>query len=181
MRAKVFRPIDDKNQRYKFDGHHKAHCNVALVWIDLSGMFVRLDFSSKGSSNDRGIFNQTDPFLRPEEFFDGEQHVLCDSGFVGTGRVVCPYKRGSGHDVPNRAEINRDVRSQRWINEHCIAILKNKFRSFMGCWPWREELWEVCLETVAMISNFIWRKTGSRIVPPARRIMERENERLLRT
>lgn len=181
VRGRVPRSTDPKRQRYQFCGHKKVHCNVALVWVDLSGLFIRIDFSSKGSSNDRGIFNGTDPFLYSERFFSNDQHVVCDSGFIGAGSVVCPYRRGSGYDDPNRTGINADVRLQRWINEHCISFVSNRFRSFMGHWQWAEELWEVAFETIAMITNFTWRRTNTRIILPACRLLQREDERILRT
>lgn len=48
--------------------------------------------------------------------FSDDEHVIGDTGFIGFALIVCYYKRNQGQNDPERRSINREIRSQRWLN-----------------------------------------------------------------
>ena len=169
-KVQTFRPKDPIVQESRYDGHHRIHCFAILVWVDVFGTFIRLDFTLSGSQHDRGIFNDTDPVREPQLYFGGSEHVIADTGFVGEGNVVCPFKKGVGDGFFYREKFNRDIRRQRVCNEWGIGLIKNRYRLFLGRWPFSPDLFPMCFETAAMISNWRWKRRGSTPVPLTRRL-----------
>jgi hypothetical protein len=60
------------------------------------------------------------------------QYILGDSGYNPHPHLVCSYRMGtSGNTTENiaRADFNHCVAKARYINEHCIGILKARWHS----------------------------------------------------
>lgn len=68
-KQRAWRPVDDVEQEYIFDGHHHFHAYTVLFWCDVYGQCIRLDFTLKGSMQDRGMFNMTAVGRKPDHFF----------------------------------------------------------------------------------------------------------------
>lgn len=62
------RPGDKEYQDKKYDGQHKFHFSCALVWVDVFGMILHVDFRNNGSYYDRSIFNDS-PIIRDLSFY----------------------------------------------------------------------------------------------------------------
>ena len=169
-KCRVFRPMNHATQQLRYDGHHKIHCFAVLVWVDVFGTYIRLDISLLGSQHDRGIFNQSGPMRSPNSYFFGEEHCIGDTGFQGEGRVVCPMKSNQGMHFVYRAMFNKDLRRQRVCNEWGVGYINNRFRMFLGRWPFSPELFPICYESVAMMANWRWRRRGETLVPLQRRL-----------
>jgi hypothetical protein len=92
-----FRPIDPNRQEALYDGHHHKHCSGDLVWCDVYGTTIRLDFVGDGFRHDRGIYNSSAPNTTPALYFSPGEVCIGDTGFVGGGdHLICPVKKNQG-------------------------------------------------------------------------------------
>lgn len=105
--------------------------------------------------------------------FTDDEHVVGDTWFTGPGPVFSLYKRNQGHYDPDRWTHNENIRSQRWLNDHSIWFHSNRFRSFLGRLSWRKDLWDLSVRNITMMSNYNWRVSGSWLLEPHRRFIER--------
>lgn len=179
VKSACWRPTTEPKQGMKYDWHHKIHCNAALVWVYFYRLPIRFDFTTLGSTHDSRIFTPADPVVNRADYFSDEETVIGDTGFIGPGLVVCPYKRNQGHSDPDRVARNRDILCQRWISKHEIGYLWTKFRVFLGRWSWREYSRKIILRNVAHISNYIWRVSSIRLLQPQQCFIERMDETLI--
>jgi len=101
---------------------------------------------------------------------------MCDTGFIGDGPIVCPFKSGEGGWFQYRTEWNKDIRTQRILNEWAVGWVNNRYRIFLGRWPYELHLHNFSYENVVMISNLFWRRHRNRLYPNDRRV-ERIQER----
>lgn len=47
----------------------------------------------EGSRNDRGLYNESEPFRQAEQYVSDGEKVIADCGFQGDGfHVICPLK-----------------------------------------------------------------------------------------
>jgi len=160
------RPSDAQEQLRAYDGHHHFHCFSVLVWVDVFGLIVRVDVCALGFFHDRRLFSQTGPQLSPATYFNGEQHAIGDTGFMGPSRVlVCPFRRNADETGVDRDAWNTDIRRSRIRNEWGIGDVKNRFRLFLGRWSYEPELLAPTFELCCMLCNWPWKQSGERIVP----------------
>jgi len=142
-----------------------------LVWVDVFGLIVRVDVYAPGSCHDRRLFTQTSPQLSPATYFDGEQHAIGDTGFIGSSRVlVFPFRRNTDETGVDRDAWNTDIRRSRIRNEWGIGDVKNRFRLFLGRWSYEPELFAPTFELCCMLCNWRWKQSGDRIVPLHRQL-----------
>ena len=167
------------DQEYCNDGHNHKHCFGSLIWMDCFGMFIHLDFSYKGSAHDRSLFVHSPITKNRHIYFSQNQNVLTDSGFSGWGPIMCPFKKGEALDFIFRAEHNRELRKKRVLNEQGIGYLSKKWRILIGRWPLAIELWEICIEGLVRLSNFLWRTSDSCLKPIELRIEEHKQYDIL--
>jgi len=90
----TWRPAEKSRQELEYDGHHKRHCIAQLIWTDICGLFIRLDFTLIGSMHDRGVSNGAGQILRPHEYFSSGESCTCDMGFIGEGPLFVHFKVG---------------------------------------------------------------------------------------
>lgn len=170
----IFRPGNDEEQADTYDGHHHIHCYSVLVWTDVFGIITRLDITLIGSRHDRGIYNDCDPFKYPTQYFSSNQLVIADLGFTGSGdHIAFPFKRGQGLWFEMRTSYNKDIRRQRIRNEWSIGLVKNRFRIFLGRWPFEDTWFPIIFTVASHLVNLRIRRSGTPPVP-----MERMLERL---
>lgn len=85
-----WRPSTELTRSEKYDGHDHMNCNAALVWINVQGLLIRLEFTNIGLQHDRHIFNSSEPLQNPSLYFTDDECVIGDTGFIGLRLVVCP-------------------------------------------------------------------------------------------
>lgn len=83
--AAIIRACTDQ----KYDVHHEKHCNAVLRWIGTHGRVLHLDLTTIGSTHDSELLINSDPLLLPTIYFIDEEIVIGETGFIGTGPVVC--------------------------------------------------------------------------------------------
>jgi hypothetical protein len=156
-----FRPTDPNRQEALYDGHHHKHCSGVLVWCNVYGTTIRLDFLGDGCRHDRGIYNSSGPNTTLTLYFSPGEVRIGDTGFVGEGdHLICPFKKNQGALYRWRAMWNRDIRKQRISNEWGLGFLKNRWRVFLGEWPYDESVFLESFTVAAMLCNMHFRRRG---------------------
>jgi len=151
-KVRRWRPTDTQEQLRAYDGHHYCHCFSVLVWVDVYRLIVRVDASSLGACHDRRLFTRTGPHLSPASYFDGDQHAIGDTGFIGPSRVlVCPFGRNAEEADVDQGEWNPNIRKSRIRNEWGIWDVKNRSLVSLGRWSYGSELFASFFELCAML------------------------------
>lgn len=179
VKATCWRPSSEPKQTKKYDGHHKKQCNAALVWIDVHRLLIRLYFKTMGLMHDNKIFNHADSFVRRTEYFYWWSTRSWRHRLRLTWACGLSIQANQGHHDPDSLTHNKNTRTQRWLNEHAIGYLSNKFRCFLGRSSWREENWELSLRHVAMTCIYVWRISESRLLETQRRFCERLDDEVI--
>jgi len=95
-----------------------------------------LDFLAgyPGSVHDNRVWCNTDQFLHYNNYFSRFQYLLADSAFATGVHLIAAFKRLRGLRVlPEDQELfNTYLAKARIKVEHCIGLLKNRFRSLRG-------------------------------------------------
>lgn len=165
-KQKAFRPKDKDLQEKRYDGHHHFHCFSVLLWTDVFGVIIHLDITLEGSRHDRGIYNISEPVRNPQTYFASEECAMGDTGFQGPGdHIVFPLKRNQSRHFGLRSQMNRDIRRQRIRNEWSVGLVSNRFRIFLGRWPFEDCLFPTVYTVAAMLVNYRIRKSGVMPVP----------------
>lgn len=112
-----FRPGDHVQQEKRYDGHRKFHCFAVLVWVDVLGTICRVDTALDGSMHDRTIFNLTASVQNSGFCSIDDEKFVCDTGFVGYGLVIAPFKKNQAANFLLRTMYNKDIRKHRICNE----------------------------------------------------------------
>ena len=92
-----------------------------------------------------------------------------DMGFGGSGALqrtmVVAYKRNEGTEWIHRSSYNRYIRRQRIVNEWEIGYINNRFRIFLGRWPFEKELFPIAYNTADMLSTWQFDIQGFALQP----------------
>jgi hypothetical protein len=78
-----FRPTDPYRQEALYDGHHDKHSSGVLVWCNVYGTTIRLDFLDDDCRHDRGSCNSSGPNTTPTLYFSLGEVGIGDTGFIG--------------------------------------------------------------------------------------------------
>ena len=94
--------------------------------------------------------------------------------YAGDGDLFFPYKRIESTLWLYRSKQNSYIRSQRMVNEWGIGFINNRFRVFLGRWPFEPELFPIAYQPLQ------WSPIGSSIATympkkPGRDIKKRSN------
>lgn len=81
-------------------------------------------------------------------------------GFVGDGSLIVPYKSNESLDWMYRAVHNRYIRKRRMVNEWGIGYINNRYREFLGLWPFGQELFPVEYITTDLLARWQFRRRG---------------------
>jgi len=155
-KVRRWRATHTQEQLQAYDGHHHFHCFSVLVWVNVYGLIVRVDVSSLGACHDWRLRTQTELHLLPASYFDGDQHAIGDTGFIGPSRVlVCPFRKNAEEADVDQGELNTDIRQSSIRNEWGVRDVKSRFRVFLGRWSYGSELFAPSFELCAMLCN--WR------------------------
>lgn len=57
-------------------------------------MFTHVDYSYKGSSHDRSLFNHSEIIVNKSKYFKNDQCALADKGFIGNGPILTLFRKG---------------------------------------------------------------------------------------
>lgn len=149
-----------------YSGHHHTFCHSTLVWTDVYGIIIRLDSCLQGSTHDRKLYNDSEPYRNPTQYFTDDESVIADTGFQGDGaHIIFPMKRNQCRSFHHRSDMNRDIRKQRIRNEWSVGLITNRFRLFLGRWSLESELFKVMFNVAGMLVNHRIRKGDVRPVP----------------
>ena len=83
-----------------------------------------------GSTHDNRVWRNCKMCINKEDFFRPVEYLLSDSTMTPSDVLVPPFKRSAGNDhLPtNKEQFNTQLAKIRIRSEHCIGILKNRFR-----------------------------------------------------
>lgn len=110
-----------EKEKLLFSGQHHSFCHYTLVWTDLYGLIIRIDINLNGSMHDRRLYNNSEPYRNPTEYFSEKEKLIVDTRFQGDGsHIVFPFKRNQCHGYVRRSHMNRDIRKQRIRNEWSV-------------------------------------------------------------
>lgn len=136
-----------------------------LVFCDLYGRFIRLEISDKGAESDRNLYTSSEVYQNPSDFLTAGQLGMADMGFGGSGALVVPYKNKESTEWIHMTNYNRYIRRQRMVNEWGIGYINNRFRIFLGRWPFEKELFPIAYNTAAMLCNWQFDRRGFALQP----------------
>lgn len=81
------------------------------------------------------MYNDSDLYRYPSNFFTVDEAVIGDTSFQGTGRhTIFPFKRNQFRSYLHGHEMNRDMCKQPIQNEWSVGLVSNRFRIFLGYW-----------------------------------------------
>jgi hypothetical protein len=159
-KSRRWRPKDPIRQELAFDGHKHAHVFSILLWMDVYGRYIHVDFSEVGAKHDRALFNKSHVMQDLDAHFTGDEVLMTDMGFTGEGPIVCPFKSGRALHFELRGLWNKMIRKQRMINEWGVGYISNRHRIFLGRWPYDDHLFPVCYENCVMLANWRFDRRG---------------------
>ena len=83
-----------------------------------------------GSTHDNRVFRNTKLYLKRGEYFSHREYLLGDSAYSASPIMVQSFKKQSGQAnlPPNNEFFNTRLAQVRIKSEHCIGILKGRFR-----------------------------------------------------
>ncbi|GJJ74991.1 nuclease HARBI1 [Entomortierella parvispora] len=135
---------------FYYDRHGKYSLNVQVVCdIDKRITFLYLGYSGKytasscderfhektltylncvGRCHDYFVFCKSGLWTQQHLFFDEGQYLLADSAYP-ISTVTVPVIKGQAGLTPDGRDFNRCVANLRACNEHCIGMLKGRWRS----------------------------------------------------
>lgn len=158
-RIRRWRSVDREEQEKQYDDHHKYHCTFSLLWVDVFGMIIHVDFTDDGSDHDRSIFSDRMIIHDQDHYFNDGEHFIRDEEFQGSGQFVSTLKIDQGLGYKYRGMVNRDIRKQVIINEWVIEVIKNRFCIIMGRCSLDEYLCLMLFKACAMLETGRWRQT----------------------
>jgi hypothetical protein len=108
-------------------GGYSLHC---LVICDDEMRILDYLVGYPGSVHDNRVWSKTDQCLRYHQYFSRLQYLLADSAFTTSTHLIAAFKRLRGvMNLPANCELfNTYLAKARIKVEHCIGLLKNRFR-----------------------------------------------------
>lgn len=86
-----------------------------------------------GCAHDARVYDNSAIARQPEDFFNGDEYLLADSGYTPDRRIIPAFKNYQTHRLtPAEAKFNYKLSNIRVRIEHCIGILKGRFQSLKG-------------------------------------------------
>ena len=120
------------------------------------------------------MYNECAPFRHPSSYFSENEYAIADMGFQGDGaNIITPFKKNQARHFQFRGQWNREIRRQRIRNEWSVGLVSNRFRLFLGRWPFEDTIFPTVYTVAVHLVNFRMRRNG---IPPVP--MERMLERL---
>ena len=88
-----------------------------------------------GSTHDNRVFRNCNLFLNRGEFFSQHEYLLGDSAYSSSAIMVQSFKKDAAHAEleANKEYFNTCLAQVRISSEHCIGILKGRFRCMKRC------------------------------------------------
>lgn len=148
-----WRPGDNHEQEFAYDGYKHAHVWAILVICDVFGRFIWLEMTDKGAESDRTLYTESDVYRNSDQYLSLGHHGMADMAFAGVGELVVPFKTNESTSWMYRTEYNSTLRKQPMVNEWGTGFLNNRFRLFLGRWPLEKGLLPVAYKTAAMVVN----------------------------
>jgi DDE superfamily endonuclease len=159
-KTRRWRPKDTIRQKLALDGHKHAYVFSILLWMDIYGFYIHLDFSEVGAKHDRALFNKSHVMQHLDALFIGNEVLMTDMWFTGEGTIVCPFKSGRALHFELRGLWNQMIRKQRMINEWGVGYIRNRHRMFLGRWPYDDHLFPICYESCVMLAYWRFDRRG---------------------
>ena len=88
-----------------------------------------------GSTHDNRVFQNCNLFLNGGEFFSPHEYLLGDSAYSSSAIMVQSFKKEASHAEleANKEFFNSCLAQIRISSEHCIGMLKGRFRCMKKC------------------------------------------------
>ena len=124
------KPVRDGEDYYSVKGCYGI---AGMVVCDDTKRIRHIYVGWPGCAHDQRVFTNSRLYLRPDQYFEGQEYLLADSGYTPAPTIVPAYKRLPHRQLTaDESAFNGKLSSKRVTVEHCIGILKAKFQSLRG-------------------------------------------------
>lgn len=100
-----------------------------------------------GVESDRNLYTSSDVHHNTELYISNGQHGMADMWFAVDGELFVPYKRNESTSWFYRAKHNKEIRKRIMVNERGIRFINNRYRLFLGRWPFESDLFPIAKRT----------------------------------
>ena len=108
--------------------------NVMIVCDD-RGRVIYYNAGWPGSTHDNRVFRNSNLFVKRGEYFSHQEYLLGDSAYSSSTVMVQSFKKEASNAElePDKEFFNTRLAQIRIKSEHCIGILKGRFRCMKRC------------------------------------------------
>lgn len=103
-----------------------------LVCDDLRRILY-MDLGWPGAVHDMRVWSTSQLGREPDRFMKPHEFLLADSGYAVAPHILPSFKKTRGNTLTREQEtLNKHIAGCRYVNEHCIGILKGRFQLLRG-------------------------------------------------
>eukprot|EP00173_Palmaria_palmata_P000060 Plantae.Rhodophyta-Palmaria_palmata.ctg1029.p1 GENE.Plantae.Rhodophyta-Palmaria_palmata.ctg1029~~Plantae.Rhodophyta-Palmaria_palmata.ctg1029.p1 ORF type:complete len:262 (+),score=37.55 Plantae.Rhodophyta-Palmaria_palmata.ctg1029:26-787(+) len=159
-KGRTWRPQDRDQQFQRYDGYKKQHSYSTMVITDPFGFYLHVATSPAGFESDKTMYMESDIGAQPSLYLSDGECGLADMGYAGIPRIEVPDKKNTNMLFPYRRARNCSIRGVRMINEWAMGYVNNRYRVFLGRWPFSAELYAMAFESVCLMANWRFLRRG---------------------
>jgi len=121
------------------------------------GEFLYGEAGTPGKWHDRRQFCASPLYLRSDEYFAPGEYVIGDTGYLGDGPVICPYRAplADGDDILNKV-LNYPRKRVEWG----FAALSNKWGIFRKKWTFSRDHFAATVVGLVKLTNRLYHLNG---------------------
>ena len=122
----AFKPRVDPASYFTRKKEYAIH---ALIVCDHNSRIRHITTGWPGSVHDNRVWRNCDLLRNFRKYFGKREHILGDRAFTSSFIMVTSYKKQKGIPLSmSKTWFNTYLAKSRIKTEHCIGLLKNKFR-----------------------------------------------------
>ncbi|ETV76462.1 hypothetical protein H257_09481 [Aphanomyces astaci] len=103
---------------------------AGMIVCDDQRRITYLDFGWTGCANDKRVWNNCNLAMNSTKYFNPNEYLMSDSGYTNQQHIMAAYTRTRSSGLTEQHMLfNKLVAKCRYVNEHCIGLLKGRFQS----------------------------------------------------
>ncbi|ETV71822.1 hypothetical protein, variant [Aphanomyces astaci] len=124
------KPSKDGEDYYSRKGYYGM---AGMIVCDDQRRITYLDLGWPGCANDKRVWNNCNLALNSTKYFNPNEYLMSDNGYTNQQHIMAAYTRTRGSGLTEQQMLfNKLVAKCRYVNEHCIGLLKGRFQSLRG-------------------------------------------------
>ena len=140
-------PVDYYNRK-------ETHSIILQGICDETLKFTNIHLGHTGRAHDARVFRESDIGEELEHLIDNDNHILGDSAYTLSSRLLTPY-RDNGHLTEAQRKFNKVHASARAYIERAFGRLKGKFRRLKYLELHKTENISQVVSAACVLHNFI--------------------------